>query len=278
MLHLGKQLRNVLKMANLLSVFGQAEDPRHYRCLIVSDRRGSHLWIATHVSDLGPEIEIYVDFPPSVDLVYILLPARSAGFAGALILRTGKMANRSEESASDVSNGNPIADHPSTPSTRIATSVEIQSKQDAGCSGSTISFAGINESRSRPIKLRCSRSQIEQRERDSTGQMPPFPFALVPNINKLHRRIVLQSLTYIGTPMCSDARKVDTFAVPTYLVRERVPDHVFEANPDQSSVRFLNVPHVFGNQDEILCRCDKHRRPTREGTNETNLNRAWDMK
>jgi anti-sigma B factor antagonist len=26
LLHLGKQLRNLLKMANLLSVFGQAED------------------------------------------------------------------------------------------------------------------------------------------------------------------------------------------------------------------------------------------------------------
>ena len=34
LLHLGKQLRNVLKLTNLLSVFGQVDDDGHYDSLI----------------------------------------------------------------------------------------------------------------------------------------------------------------------------------------------------------------------------------------------------
>jgi hypothetical protein len=108
--------------------------------------------------------------------------------------------------------------------------------------------------------------------------MSPLPFRPTPNVNKLHRQIALWSLTDIGTPMCSDTGEVHAFAPPLHLVRERISDYVFETNPGQSTVCFINASDVLGNQDELLGGCDEHRRPTCEGTNEANLDRTSDMK
>jgi hypothetical protein len=78
--------------------------------------------------------------------------------------------------------------------------------------------------------------------------------------------------------MCSNTGKVDAFAPPLHLVRERIPYYVFETNPGQSSVCFINASNGLGNQHELLGGWDEHRRPTCEGTNEANLDRTSDMK
>jgi hypothetical protein len=78
--------------------------------------------------------------------------------------------------------------------------------------------------------------------------------------------------------MCGDTGKVDAFTPPPNLVREQISDHAFETNPGQSSVCFTSAPKVFGNQYELLRRCDEHRRPTREGAYETNLDCTPNMK
>jgi len=114
----------------------------------------------------------------------------------------------SEGAVSGISNGQPRANHPSTPSNRMPTSPALSPKQDTGGRCSAIAFVAVDQTGLGRINDSFFRIEVEQRQRGGTRQVSFQPFGPAAHIDELHGRILLQGLANIRTPAYRNAGKI----------------------------------------------------------------------